>query len=122
MTPVTRRSPPLPGKKRGPNGERLCRMCGGPVPTGRREWCSQGCVDARLIQHGHGARAVLLKRDGGACATCGLDAVRLWTAWRRVRRLLKRMDPGNRYATAGSIYGEVMLFSAGLSPCPLAQL
>lgn len=86
-----RRTPSLPAKRRGPNGERLCRMCGQPVPKGRREWCGQTCVDARLLQHSAGARSVLRKRDGGVCALCGLDTERLRRIYNRVLSLARNL-------------------------------
>ena len=68
----------LPGKKRGPDGERLCRWCEKPVPKPRREWCSDACVtDYQIRADPSSARHHLHKRDKGVCADCGLDTERL---------------------------------------------
>lgn len=51
-----------------------CSGCGKPVPKGRRNWCSQTCVDAHLIRNNPSvARSETFKRDRGVCAACGRD-------------------------------------------------
>jgi 5-methylcytosine-specific restriction enzyme A len=63
---------------RGPSGRALCRGCGSEVPAGRRSWCSDACVNAHKIKTDPGYQAKLvLARDHGICASCGLDCVAL---------------------------------------------
>jgi 5-methylcytosine-specific restriction protein A len=87
----------LPRREKG-----CCTWCAGPVPKGRRTWCSQACVDAFLVRNNAGDAARLLReRDGGVCADCGWDfewlAGRLrrtrGDSWRR-RRLSVRVREG----------------------------
>lgn len=61
---------------RGPNGLPLCRWCNKeiPVSTGRKTFCSDDCVSSHkvLTDPGH-VRRLVLERDHGVCAVCGLD-------------------------------------------------
>lgn len=53
----------------GPNTDRACWWCGGPVPGGRMEWCSQACE--RAFEEAHvwsRARAAALARAAHRCA------------------------------------------------------
>ncbi len=62
------------------NGKPLCCWCGGGPLTGRRtRWCSKDCVNEFWIIKGDAGviRSLLLKRDGGICACCGVNAERL---------------------------------------------
>lgn len=69
---------PQPGG-RGPNGRRMCRWCHQEVPRGKRAWCGEGCVEQYLIRcHGHTVRRLVLERDRGICAFCGMDAEKLF--------------------------------------------
>lgn len=55
-----------------------CRYCGKPVPKGRRNWCSQTCIDEHRLRNNPAvARAAVLKRDRGVCAACGRDTLEL---------------------------------------------
>lgn len=67
------RTIPLPPVRRGPDGERLCRWCGKPVPCGRREWCSAECVHQFQLRAwpDYWAKQVY-RRDQGVCRDCGL--------------------------------------------------
>jgi len=61
---------------RGPNGERLCRNCHGPLPTGARHNCSSACSEEWMIKTSPShARYKVWERDRGVCAVCGKDAV-----------------------------------------------
>lgn len=63
---------------RGPNGRILCRECGVEVPRGRLTFCSGGCVDAWKLRTDPGhVRRLVLARDHGVCAACGIDCVAL---------------------------------------------
>ena len=68
------RTIPLPVRKRGPNGEPLCRWCGKPVPKGRREWCGPACVEQYSLRANpqHWARRIM-ERDQYRCLDCGRD-------------------------------------------------
>lgn len=62
---------------KGPNGERLCRNCHGPMPEDKRKHnCSQKCVEEwRLKTSPHLMRHAVFLRDRGICAVCGRDTV-----------------------------------------------
>lgn len=66
---VHSRSRPL-----GPNGERLCYNCGGPLPKGRRFNCCHQCSEEWVAKTTPSyMRRLLLDRDKGICAICGTD-------------------------------------------------
>jgi 5-methylcytosine-specific restriction enzyme A len=70
---------------KGPNGRNLCRWCRLEVPRGRRTFCSDFCVNEWRLRTDPGyLRERVLERDGGVCATCGLDCV---AELRRLKRL-----------------------------------
>lgn len=105
-----RRPPPLPFRgKRGlvvVDGlivERLCSLCGGPVPRGRFTWCGQECIDvwntAALPTF---ARAQLVELHGDLCwgcwdeTNCEVDHVRpLWSLDDDERLQLRWWLPSN---------------------------
>ena len=60
-------------------GQRQCRECGrSPLPTGRRSWCSDACVDAYLARAQPSfLRTKVRYRDKGVCAICHLDTYAL---------------------------------------------
>lgn len=66
------------GRPRGPNGFASCRRCGEECRGRRRTFCSDECVHEWKIrsQPSYAARLVL-ERDRGVCAKCGLDCVKL---------------------------------------------
>ncbi len=71
-------------------GKRLkaCRWCDGPIPKGRRTFCSQECVDEHCIRSDPGvARRKVFERDRGVCRLCGLDTRRLEALVNRYRRM-----------------------------------
>jgi 5-methylcytosine-specific restriction endonuclease McrA len=95
-----------PVSKRTKDGE--CRYCGGAVVKPRRTFCSQKCVDEYMIRTSASyARRLVLKRDKGICAECGIDCVALRkkllarikkhqredyvNGYQRSRRLLERL-------------------------------
>jgi len=68
--------------------KRTCRWCGGPVPAGRRSWCSQDCVHEGLMRAQPGyARRKVFERDHGVCSACGLDCARLERIAKRLAKL-----------------------------------
>lgn len=73
--------------RRGPDGRQLCRYCGGPVPRGRRSWCSQRCVDEAIVRRGDPSRVrrLLERRDHGVCAKCGCNTEALGATLRATR-------------------------------------
>ena len=63
---------------RGPNGRKRCRWCGAEVPSRRRGWCSQACVDEYVIRtDARLARQEVWERDRGICQLCGVDLTKL---------------------------------------------
>jgi 5-methylcytosine-specific restriction enzyme A len=70
--------------RKGPNGERLCRGCGAPVPKGRKTWCSSECYETHCPDM---VIAAMRRRDNGVCAHCGVNAEALQaSAWRMINR------------------------------------
>jgi len=66
----------------GPNGERLCYNCGGPLPKMRRFNCSPACSEEwRGKTSPAHMRYLVLQRDKGICALCGTDCVALKQMW-----------------------------------------
>jgi 5-methylcytosine-specific restriction enzyme A len=60
----------------GPNGEKLCYNCHGPLPKGKPYNCSEKCSkEWRLRTSPNQVRWELLKRDKGVCAVCGTDTI-----------------------------------------------
>lgn len=71
--PTDRRTP---GHKLFPgHGPGKCRVCAGDLPGRRTSFCSEACVDDYFVRTGSTAtiRALVLARDRGVCALCGLD-------------------------------------------------
>ena len=55
-----------------------CHGCGGPIPRGRRVWCSNECQNHVIKNHVWGeARSAALKRDGYKCVVCSATKSRL---------------------------------------------
>lgn len=70
-----------------------CLGCQGPVPKGRRSWCSQSCVDAALIKLNPSvARFRVLARDKGVCSHCGFDAEQAGRVLQKMMALRWRRD------------------------------
>lgn len=62
-------------KGKGANGRGFCRWCHQEVPKGRQTWCGPACLDEYWIRaNGQGVRQIVLKRDGGVCSFCGINA------------------------------------------------
>lgn len=70
----------LPAIRRDPDGRQVCRWCGAAIPSMRRSWCSQACVDQYGVRAwpAH-ARRMVERRDHGICCLCGVDCL----AWKR---------------------------------------
>lgn len=103
-----RRFAQLPGSKRGPAGERLCRWCSKPVPPGRREWCGQACIDDYLVRASQaGVRRFAWKRDRGVCAGCAVDTGRLERLLRTLHRMSLEREPVERF---GPVPPDVRFF------------
>lgn len=70
----------------GENGRCLCRWCGLEVPTRRRTFCSDWCVEEWKLRSDPGhLRERTFERDRGVCAGCGVDTVKAWAALKRSR-------------------------------------
>lgn len=85
---TTRRTAGVWNRKRplGPNGEKICYNCGGPLPKGRCYNCSAACSEAwRLKTSPTYMRFMVHKRDNGVCALCGVDTDRLQDQYRKLR-------------------------------------
>jgi 5-methylcytosine-specific restriction enzyme A len=58
----------------GPNGEKLCFNCRGPLPKGRAYNCSSKCSEEWSYKTSPGImRQAVWNRDKGVCANCGFD-------------------------------------------------
>lgn len=69
---------------KGAAGRALCRWCSLEVPSRRRTFCSDHCVDAWRLRTDPGyLRERVFARDKGRCALCGIDTVE---AFRRLKR------------------------------------
>ncbi len=59
---------------KGENGRCLCRWCSLEVPSGRRTFCSDFCVEEWRLRSNPGhLRERVFQRDAGVCAACGVD-------------------------------------------------
>jgi 5-methylcytosine-specific restriction protein A len=75
--------------QRGPSGRGLCRICVAEVPSGRRTFCGDACVETYHIRVGR-YRDSVYRRDRGVCAICSDDTERKIDTARRTARLLTR--------------------------------
>ena len=75
----------------GPNGERLCYNCKGPLPKDRRMFnCSPECSEEwRCKTSPSYMRFILHTRDKGVCALCGVDTDALKKEYAALRDRLK---------------------------------
>ena len=106
-----------------PDDDWLCLYCNGERdPSGRRcerasPFCSSGCVESYQLRIGTGTiqRRVCFSRDGGVCASCGLDCHALYLRLRplpaeRRREILDeafRGDGGGKGLRKGSRLTQV---------------
>lgn len=68
----------------GPNGERLCRWCKGPVAPPRITFCCNECVhEWRLRSSPSYARSCVRQRDRGVCSKCGTDTYKISRGMRK---------------------------------------
>jgi len=85
---------------RGPNGRPLCRRCSSEIPkgSGRRTFCSDGCVvEWKIRTQPDFAAERVHARDRGICASCGRDC----DALQRKVRVTKRERRARRMAELG---------------------
>ena len=67
----------------GPNGEKSCYNCGGPLPKGRPYNCSSACSEEWQCKTSPSyLRQVIFQRDHGVCALCGTDTAALRKQYR----------------------------------------
>ena len=67
----------------GPNGEKICYNCGGPLPKGRPFNCSSACSEEWQCKTSPSyLRQVIFQRDHGVCALCGTDTEALGKQYR----------------------------------------
>lgn len=83
----------MPGADQTPiqytrDGIAMCRWCKQPVPPKRHTFCSDACVvQWRMRTSPQFLRQMVLARDGGVCALCGLDTGSLAYQLRAARRV-----------------------------------
>ncbi len=72
---------------KGPNGERLCYNCHGPMPKDKRKVnCTPKCAQEwRAKTSPSYMRHLIFKRDKGICAKCGTDTVDLQRQFNSIR-------------------------------------
>jgi 5-methylcytosine-specific restriction protein A len=100
MTVPGRHQIALPPSGKAPSGRPICRWCRKEIPvgTGRRNWCSQDCVDEYLVRKSPvSARDQTFARDRGVCAVCHIDTERV----RRIRDFLHARATGWASPTHG---------------------
>lgn len=70
-----------------------CSWCGSTdIPKGRRNWCSQACVDAYMIRKSPGhVRDLVHRRDKGICSSCGIDSDAAYREWVLLRMSVYRL-------------------------------
>ena len=72
--PSRRKTCPKCGHRHEPLPPVLCRLCDEPIPSNRRSWCGEVCLDAYfMVISGSHVRVKVFARDRGVCAECGLD-------------------------------------------------
>src|ERR1700689_1695263 len=84
---TTRRTAGVYSRQRplGPNGERICYNCAGPLPKGRPFNCSPKCSEEwRCKTSPAHLRFVIFRRDKGICALCGTDTVALQAEYDKI--------------------------------------
>ena len=66
----------ISGSKRDANGNRICKVCLGPLSGRRKSYCSHECFARNWPSI---MRSRVYKRDHGICALCGADSMH-WEA------------------------------------------
>lgn len=77
---TTRRTAGVHSRQRplGPNGEKICYNCGGPLPKARPFNCSSKCSKEWSYKTSPAIlRAAVGRRDKGVCALCHVDTIAL---------------------------------------------
>jgi 5-methylcytosine-specific restriction protein A len=88
----------------GPNGEKICYNCGGPLPKGRPFNCSPACSEEwRGKTSPSYMRYVIFNRDHGICAHCGVDTVALKKEYEALRSAEKSSFLSKRDQNSPSI-------------------
>jgi 5-methylcytosine-specific restriction enzyme A len=97
---TTRRTAGVHSRERplGPNGEKICYNCGGPLPKGRRFNCSSECSEEWQCRTSPSyLRRVIHRRDKGVCAMCGIDTDELRREYHGLPH--ERYDPNRQTRT-----------------------
>lgn len=80
----------------GPNGEKICYNCGGPLPKGRTYNCSAKCSKEWQCKTSPSClRAVLKQRDHGICAICRADTAAIKKEYAVLPNTIKWGDPAD---------------------------
>lgn len=76
---------------KGANGRALCRWCALEVPSGRRTFCSNWCVNEWRLRTDPGyLRDQVFQRDRGICAGCSIDTQAAYEKLKRSRGAIRR--------------------------------
>lgn len=101
---------------------RTCRLCRKALEDKRRTaWCGDECVTRWRLANGDGAllRRMVRERDGGRCASCGVDTLLVVRVLRRLVQLgQERHADGTRYGPvppAASLEARAVLVLLGWS-------
>lgn len=111
---------------RGPNGRALCRWCSLEIPTARRTFCSDWCVEEWKLRSNPGyLREKVLERDKGVCAACGLDCLKEVLRIKRLRgpaRAKAIAQWGRRYRTSIWDADHIVPVVLGGGECDLSNM
>lgn len=81
-----------------------CRICGLPVPRGRRTFCSEACVEHyRIRAWPQYARQVIWERDGGRCERCGLSVRKIHSSINRKARTFRDRRAAEQFSRSLSV-------------------
>lgn len=83
---------------KGPSGRGLCFWCGKEVPKRRRNWCSDECYsEYRKRTEANYQAHLLLERDAGVCAICGINADIVAAEYRQKKVVLQKKEYASYY-------------------------
>ena len=111
---------------RGENGRVLCRWCNLEIPSTRRTFCSDWCVEEWKLRSNPGyLREKVLERDKGVCAACGLDCLKEVLRIKRLRgpaRVKAISHWGRRYRTSLWDADHIVPVVLGGGECDLSNM
>lgn len=101
----------FPKQQRRADGSLGCRGCGGPIPKGRKSWCSRECWNK--YEPSRVCYAVR-QRDKDICCECGVDCQKAYNLWQA-----EKGKPGwnwtewHKSEPPGPEYDHIIPFSEG---------